>query len=102
MNHVDRLREVVAASALHSTSRFTWFGMTSPDVQAHVRPVFQMRPDAARRYLGDTLTNRLYADFYQSGRARPSRSPSAGSAPAYGLQEFVDTLAAANTGIGTC
>ncbi|MEZ4522414.1 MAG: T3SS effector HopA1 family protein [Thermomicrobiales bacterium] len=73
----------------------------SSNVQEHVRPIFRIRPDAARGHLGGTLTNRLYEDFYQAGRARPSRAPYAGSTRANGLPEFVDELSAANAGNGT-
>ena len=94
-------REAVNATAEHSAIQFAWFGIPSADVQEHVRPIFGIRPDAARGHLGGTLTNRLYEDFYQAGKARPSRAPYAGSTRANGLPEFVDELSAANAGSGT-
>lgn len=91
----------VHATSQYSAIQFTWFGAVSADVQAHVRPIFQIRPDAARGQLGSTLANRLYEDFYQAGRARPSRAPYAGSTRANGFTEFVDELSSTNTGSGT-
>ena len=84
-----------------SPERHIWFGSPSADVQEHVRPIFQIRPDAARGYLGGVLANRLYGDFYQAGRARPSRAPYAGATRANGLAEYVEALSEANAGNGT-
>jgi hypothetical protein len=95
------LREALAATAWHSAIQFSWFGVVSADVPEHVRPILQGRPDVARLYLRDTLSNRLYEDFYQAGRARPSPSPYAGSLRAQGSPEFVNELSAANMGSGT-
>ena len=103
MRMYDWLHQLVTniRSVVESAYRFSWFGTYSADVQEHVQPIFGIRPDAARGHLGGTLTNRVYEDFYQAGRARPSRAPYAGSTRANGLPEFVDELSAANAGSGT-
>lgn len=95
------LIDVSNKTVIRSAIQFTWFGAVSADVQEHVRPILQIRSDAARGHLGGMLTNRLYEDFYQAGRARPTRAPHAGSTRANGLPEFVEELSAANAGSGT-
>lgn len=95
------LRRAVAATTRHSATQFTWFGKLSADAQAHVRPIFALRPGTARDYLLGTLVNHLYENVYQAGQAKPARPAYAGSARAGGLPAFVDALSAANTGSGT-
>lgn len=88
----------IAATVIHSSTTFSWFGHRSDELLSRVRRA--LPPEAARNYLRLTLQRRLYDDFYLRGFATPAlRSGSAVSVPA-NAGSFVEMLSRANDGQG--
>jgi hypothetical protein len=88
--------EAIAATRIHPPARFTWFGVMSP--RPAPRAARSLSPRALRDHLVNQLSGRLYADFYQHGRAGPSRWPV--NRASVSQRDFEAALSAANCGQG--
>lgn len=95
------IEQAVQAAHRCSPACITWFGRALPSVPGHLRPVFALQPGALQRHSEQLLQQRLYADFYQRGGARPDRLRRDHAVDVAGLPEFVEELSAANAGTGT-
>jgi hypothetical protein len=96
---VALVRAALDAVTVVSPAGYGWFGARSDVLPPHAESA--MTPADARAYLLYALQNRLYADFYCVGGARPAGLNGAGAryAPP-ALTPFVQALSAANTGSG--
>jgi hypothetical protein len=87
------------ATEISSPTSYRWFGALSapipPDAEA------AMSAEDARRFLHYALKNRLYADFYCPGEARPPLEPLSSPSRVGGTSAFLATLSEANQGSGS-
>jgi len=63
----------IEAVRVHSSTRYSWFGRTSPRLPPRITSA--LTPRTARDYLVHILAAQLYSDFYLRGGAEPARWP---------------------------
>jgi hypothetical protein len=96
-NYRDMLREVLRAIDIVSPTSYRWFGVPCATMSPQAEAV--TAPQDARAFLRYALKNRLYADFYCPGVARPSVEM---TAPRTGtMSAFLRSLSEANCGSGS-
>jgi hypothetical protein len=93
----DRVSAAVRAVEVVSAKAFSWFGKRSPRMSTSVQR--SLTADAARSLLLFNLQNRLYRDFYCSGRPRPA-TPAVANPATKDSGEFIEGLSRANSGAG--
>ena len=91
-----QLKSAVNATAILSSTVFSWFGLKSPSLPAKYEE--QLTPEAKRNYLFSVLQAQLYQDFYCQGFAKPSSSMN--SERFLSRTPFSDDLARENHGQG--
>src|SRR5262245_27191015 len=87
---------VLAETEITSSTSYRWFGAVNAPIPPEAEAA--MSAEDARRFLRYALKNRLYADFYCPGAARPDLQALPSSQRAGGASTFLAALSDANQG----
>jgi Lanthionine synthetase C-like protein/HopA1 effector protein family len=100
IDYRKQVEEAIAATTLHSSTTYSWFGKRDPRLPQTVRR--ELTPNTARSYLLYNLRSLFYDNFYCKGFAAPppptEEAPTA--QPAARGTPLVQELATANCGTG--
>ena len=97
-DYAAKIRQVVRATRIHSSTDHSWFGQHSPKLPKKLR--LSLSDARARTLLLMGLQSRLYEDFYCRGSAGPTKDEAIAQRPAVGMTPFVEALSSANSGQG--
>ncbi len=95
-DYSEQIKLAIKATVFYSGTTYSCFGKQPIKIPPRIQRV--MTPRTARNYALTQLQSNLYSDFYVSGaRAANAFGDSGGLA---GSARFVESLSAANTGVG--
>jgi hypothetical protein len=95
-DYIEQVKQSISETVFHSPTTYSYFGSASPRLNPRVKRA--MTTKTARNYLVYQLQSHLYNEFYIRGGA--SHSVWSDSSSEADPGSFVETLSAANEGVG--